>query len=154
VPRRPTLSRGDYAAQIGHSQDGASAVSACESLFPGGVDNTRKDPARFESLYSGVVAKIFGRLPDTTWVYPGHGADTTLGAERPHLEEWRARAGKEDANASGYESGILLGRTSAHSRGRRPAPSLCCLVKGAVCGTVSRERQGCRAADVSAYSWG
>jgi glyoxylase-like metal-dependent hydrolase (beta-lactamase superfamily II) len=36
-------------------------------------------------------SKVFGRLPDETWVYPGHGADTTLGAERPHLAEWRAR---------------------------------------------------------------
>jgi len=59
--------------------------------FPGGVGNTQQDQARFDSLYSGVVAKIFGPLPDATWVYPGHGADTTLGAERPHLEEWRAR---------------------------------------------------------------
>jgi glyoxylase-like metal-dependent hydrolase (beta-lactamase superfamily II) len=62
-----------------------------DCLFPGGVGNTQKDPARFESLYSGVVAKIFGPLPDATWVYPGHGGDTTLGAERPHLEEWRER---------------------------------------------------------------
>ena len=62
-----------------------------DCLFPGGVGNTQKDPARFESLYSGVVSKIFGRLPDSTWVYPGHGGDTTLGAERPRLEEWRAR---------------------------------------------------------------
>jgi glyoxylase-like metal-dependent hydrolase (beta-lactamase superfamily II) len=38
-----------------------------------------------------VVAKIFDRLPDATWVYPGHGADTTLGAGRPRLEEWRER---------------------------------------------------------------
>jgi glyoxylase-like metal-dependent hydrolase (beta-lactamase superfamily II) len=30
-------------------------------------------------------------LPDETWVYPGHGDDTTLGVERPHLGEWRAR---------------------------------------------------------------
>jgi glyoxylase-like metal-dependent hydrolase (beta-lactamase superfamily II) len=62
-----------------------------DCLFPGGVGNTQKDPARFQSLYEGVVAKIFDRLPDTTWVYPGHGGDTTLGAERPHLEEWRER---------------------------------------------------------------
>jgi glyoxylase-like metal-dependent hydrolase (beta-lactamase superfamily II) len=60
-------------------------------LFPGGVGNTQKDAARFDSLYSGVVPKIFDRLPDTTWVYPGHGSDTTLGAERPHLAEWRER---------------------------------------------------------------
>jgi glyoxylase-like metal-dependent hydrolase (beta-lactamase superfamily II) len=62
-----------------------------DCLFPGGVGNTQKDPARFASLYDGVATKIFGRLPDATWVYPGHGTDTTLGAERPHLEEWRAR---------------------------------------------------------------
>jgi len=36
-------------------------------------------------------AKVFGVFPDATWVYPGHGADTTLGVERPHLAEWRAR---------------------------------------------------------------
>ena len=33
----------------------------------------------------------FDRLPDETWVYPGHGDDTTLGAERPHLKEWAER---------------------------------------------------------------
>ena len=34
---------------------------------------------------------LFDRLPDETWFYPGHGADSTLGAERPHLAEWRQR---------------------------------------------------------------
>ena len=62
-----------------------------DCLFPGGVGNTQKDQARFDSLYADVAAKVFGRLPDATWVYPGHGADTTLGAERPHLAEWRER---------------------------------------------------------------
>jgi glyoxylase-like metal-dependent hydrolase (beta-lactamase superfamily II) len=62
-----------------------------DCLFPGGVGNTWKDPQAFASLYDGVVEKIFNRLPDDTWVYPGHGKDTTLGAERPHLAEWRER---------------------------------------------------------------
>lgn len=62
-----------------------------DCLFPGGVGNTQKDPERFTSLYNGVVTKLFDRLPDATWVYPGHGKDTTLGAERPHLAEWRER---------------------------------------------------------------
>jgi glyoxylase-like metal-dependent hydrolase (beta-lactamase superfamily II) len=62
-----------------------------DCLFPGGVGNTWKDPKAFDALYSGVVAKIFDRLPDDTWVYPGHGKDTTLGAERPQLAEWRER---------------------------------------------------------------
>jgi glyoxylase-like metal-dependent hydrolase (beta-lactamase superfamily II) len=60
-------------------------------LFPGGVGNTQKDSERFAVLYEGVVTKIFDILPDETWVYPGHGRDTTLGDERPHLEEWRKR---------------------------------------------------------------
>jgi glyoxylase-like metal-dependent hydrolase (beta-lactamase superfamily II) len=62
-----------------------------DSLFPGGVGNTRGDKAAFESLINDVEQKIFGRLPDDTWFSPGHGKDSTLGAERPHLAEWRAR---------------------------------------------------------------
>ncbi|WP_409329296.1 MBL fold metallo-hydrolase [Trujillonella humicola] len=62
-----------------------------DCLFPGGVGNTQKDPQRFTSLLDDVEERVFGPLPDETWVYPGHGKDTTLGAERPHLAEWRAR---------------------------------------------------------------
>ncbi|MGW5674239.1 MBL fold metallo-hydrolase [Streptomyces sp. NPDC003860] len=62
-----------------------------DCLFPGGVGNTHQDPVAFASLLGDVEAKLFAVLPDETWVYPGHGKDTTLGAERPHLPEWRAR---------------------------------------------------------------
>ncbi|GAB3675412.1 MBL fold metallo-hydrolase [Angustibacter aerolatus] len=62
-----------------------------DSLFPGGVGNTRGDAAAFTSLLRDVEERLFDVLPDDTWVYPGHGADTTLGAERPHLTEWRER---------------------------------------------------------------
>ena len=62
-----------------------------DSLFPGGVGNTQQDPARFASLIDDVEERLFRALPDDTWVYPGHGGDTTLGAERPSLPEWRAR---------------------------------------------------------------
>ncbi|MFJ1754412.1 MBL fold metallo-hydrolase [Kitasatospora sp. NPDC088134] len=62
-----------------------------DCLFPGGVGNTWNDPAAFDSLFRDVNEKLFDVLPDETWVYPGHGNDTTLGAERPHLAEWRER---------------------------------------------------------------
>jgi glyoxylase-like metal-dependent hydrolase (beta-lactamase superfamily II) len=62
-----------------------------DCLFPGGVGNTHDDPKAFTSLLDGVEEKLFARLPDETWVYPGHGKDTSLGEERPHLAEWRAR---------------------------------------------------------------
>jgi glyoxylase-like metal-dependent hydrolase (beta-lactamase superfamily II) len=62
-----------------------------DSLFPGGVGNTFGDEGAFASLIDDVEERIFQRLPDTTWFYPGHGGDSTLGAERPHLGEWRER---------------------------------------------------------------
>jgi glyoxylase-like metal-dependent hydrolase (beta-lactamase superfamily II) len=58
------------------------------------VGNTQQDPARFASLYGDVSTKLFGRLPDATWVYPGHGGDTTLGAERPTWKSGAPGAGK------------------------------------------------------------
>ena len=61
-----------------------------DSLFPGGPGKTNS-PEDFTSLMNDLEERVFGPLPDTTWVYPGHGTDTTLGAERPHLAEWRAR---------------------------------------------------------------
>jgi glyoxylase-like metal-dependent hydrolase (beta-lactamase superfamily II) len=61
-----------------------------DCLFPGGPGRTTT-PETFNSLMSGLEERVFGRLPDETWIYPGHGNDSTLGAERPHLAEWRAR---------------------------------------------------------------
>ena len=61
-----------------------------DCLFPGGPGRTTT-PEAFNSLMSGLEERVFGRLPDGTWIYPGHGNDSTLGAERPHLAEWRAR---------------------------------------------------------------
>jgi glyoxylase-like metal-dependent hydrolase (beta-lactamase superfamily II) len=60
-----------------------------DGLFPGGVGKTTSET--FPTLYGNVVAKVFDRLPDETWVYPGHGDDTVLGNERPSLAQWRER---------------------------------------------------------------
>jgi glyoxylase-like metal-dependent hydrolase (beta-lactamase superfamily II) len=62
-----------------------------DSLFPGGVGGTFGDADAFVSLIGDVETKLFGELPDETWFYPGHGSDSTLGAERPKLAEWRER---------------------------------------------------------------
>lgn len=62
-----------------------------DSLFPGGPGNTDHDPERFSALITDLENRIFAQLPDGTWVYPGHGGDTTIGTERPHVPEWRAR---------------------------------------------------------------
>nr|WP_246422141.1 MBL fold metallo-hydrolase [Nocardiopsis mwathae] len=69
---------------------GCTHLFTGDSLFPGGVGKTWA-PEDFRSLIDDVDERVFAVLPDDTWVYPGHGKDTTLGAERPHLGEWRDR---------------------------------------------------------------
>jgi glyoxylase-like metal-dependent hydrolase (beta-lactamase superfamily II) len=114
VPVRSTVAHGDVVAcgdarlsaihLRGHTPgglallydaDGALAdsphVFVGDSLFPGGPGATRGDAERFTQLMDDLEEQLFDRLPDATWIYPGHGRDTTLGAERPHLGEWRAR---------------------------------------------------------------
>ena len=59
-------------------------------LFPGGVGKTW-EPGGFEELLGDVSSRLFDVYGDDTVVYPGHGDDTTLGAERPHLAEGRQR---------------------------------------------------------------
>lgn len=71
--------------------EGPTHIFSGDSLFPGGVGNTQKDPERFNQLITDVSERLFDVYPDSAMVHPGHGKPTTLGAERPHLEEWRAR---------------------------------------------------------------
>ncbi|MDN5700272.1 MAG: MBL fold metallo-hydrolase, partial [Kocuria sp.] len=48
-------------------------------------------PEDFQQLYQDVTERIFDEFDDDTVVHPGHGKPTTIGAERPHLEEWKQR---------------------------------------------------------------
>jgi glyoxylase-like metal-dependent hydrolase (beta-lactamase superfamily II) len=74
----------------GPATGGVTQLFTGDCLFPGGLGRTTK-PAEFDSLFDDVKARVFDRFGDQTVVYPGHGDDTTLGAERPHLAEWRER---------------------------------------------------------------
>jgi len=78
-------------ASVPGSVPGRVHLFTGDSLFPGGVGSTSNDPVRFAQLYTDVTTRLFDRFDDATWVYPGHGRDTTLGTERPHLDEWRER---------------------------------------------------------------
>ncbi|MDR6794469.1 glyoxylase-like metal-dependent hydrolase (beta-lactamase superfamily II) [Pseudarthrobacter oxydans] len=78
-------------AFVYEAPEGPVHIFSGDSLFPGGVGNTQKDPERFNQLLTDVSERLFGAYPDDAVVHPGHGQPTTLGAERPHLDEWRAR---------------------------------------------------------------
>jgi glyoxylase-like metal-dependent hydrolase (beta-lactamase superfamily II) len=70
--------------------EGAPILFSGDTLFPGGPGNTEGDATRFATIIEQVDRKLFTLPPDTI-VLPGHGNDTTVGAERPHLDEWIER---------------------------------------------------------------
>jgi glyoxylase-like metal-dependent hydrolase (beta-lactamase superfamily II) len=84
---------GSVALAYADAQDpaGRTHLFTGDSLFPGGVGNTRNEGQSFDALIADVTTRVFDVYEDDTWFYPGHGDDSTLGAERPHLPEWRAR---------------------------------------------------------------
>jgi glyoxylase-like metal-dependent hydrolase (beta-lactamase superfamily II) len=75
---------------LAYTGGGTAHLFTGDSLFPGGAGRTTS-PENFASLMDDLESKVFARFDDDTVVHPGHGDDTTLGAERPHLGEWRAR---------------------------------------------------------------
>ena len=109
LPKRPdrelaegdTIQFGDSSALVIHTP-GHTAGSIClltdgtlisgDTLFPGGPGNTRRPGGDFNLIMSGIRDKLFV-LPDDTVVYPGHGSSTTIGTEKPHLDEWMSFGG-------------------------------------------------------------
>lgn len=82
---------GSVALALGGEQaGGVTQLFTGDCLFPGGVGKTWQ-PGDFEQLFDDVNRRVFDVYADSTIVYPGHGDDTTLGAERPHLTQWRER---------------------------------------------------------------
>ena len=67
--------------------EGSPVLLSGDTLFPGGPGNTFGNRVDFATIIRSVQQRLF-TLPDDTIVLPGHGDDTTVGAERPHLQEW------------------------------------------------------------------
>ena len=68
--------------------EGSPIVFSGDTLFPGGPGNTTFEGGNFETIIKSIDERLFSRLPEDMQVLPGHGANTTIGAERPHLLEW------------------------------------------------------------------
>lgn len=104
VEHSDTVSVGDHTLEVlhlrGHTPGsiallyrdpaGSPHLFTGDSLFPGGVGKTGSQQD-FATLIDDVEQRLFNVLPDDTWFYPGHGDDSTLGAERPKIPEWRQR---------------------------------------------------------------
>ena len=108
--------RVDRAALPRPGPGGAPHLFTGDSLFPGGVGNTRGNAEDFASLIDDVEHKLFDRLPDETWFYPGHGKDS--------------HAGRRAAGAAGVARPRLVARCRGH----------CVCTSDARCGPTSRGR--------------
>jgi glyoxylase-like metal-dependent hydrolase (beta-lactamase superfamily II) len=67
--------------------EGKPIVFTGDTLFPGGPGNTATEGASFDEIVQSIDRRLF-TLPPDHLVLPGHGLDTTVGTERPHLQEW------------------------------------------------------------------
>jgi len=68
--------------------EGSPVLFSGDTLFPGGPGNTSFEDADFDTIIRSIDDRLFATLDPDTLVLPGHGDDTTIGAERPHLQEW------------------------------------------------------------------
>ncbi|HEX9259155.1 MAG TPA: MBL fold metallo-hydrolase [Acidimicrobiales bacterium] len=67
--------------------EGSPVLFSGDTLFPGGPGNTSFDGGDFATIIQSIDRRLF-TLPADTIVLPGHGSDTTIADERPHLQEW------------------------------------------------------------------
>lgn len=72
------------------SVEGTPLLFSGDTLFPGGPGNTFGSSENFDEIISAIDRRLFV-FPSETIVLPGHGTDTTVGTERPHLDEWIER---------------------------------------------------------------
>jgi len=71
--------------------EGSPVLFSGDTLFPGGPGNTATDLGDFPTIVASLESRLFASLAPETIVMPGHGANTTIGEESPHLDEWVAR---------------------------------------------------------------
>ena len=83
-----TLTPGHTPGSMCFRIEGSPVLLAGDTLFPGGPGNTSFEGGDFDTIILSIDDRLFSKLPDDTIVMPGHGDDTTIGAERPHLQEW------------------------------------------------------------------
>ena len=62
-----------------------------DTLFPGGPGNTKSELGDFATIIRSITDRLYSAYSDATIVLPGHGSMTTIGSERPSLDEWVER---------------------------------------------------------------
>ena len=82
---------GHTPGSISFALEGTSLLFTGDTLFPGGPGNATFEGGDFPTIIASIEQRIFRVFGDATIIWPGHGAPSTIGVERPHLDEWVAR---------------------------------------------------------------
>jgi glyoxylase-like metal-dependent hydrolase (beta-lactamase superfamily II) len=85
---RTIATPGHTAGSMCFHVEGSPLLLSGDTLFPGGPGATKLPGGDFPAIIQSVEDRLLSRFDPTTLVLPGHGADTTIGNERPHLQEW------------------------------------------------------------------
>ena len=85
---RAILTPGHTPGSVCFRLEGAPVLFSGDTLFPGGPGATGRPGSDFGAIIASIDERLFSTLDDDVIVMPGHGADTTIGTERPHLQEW------------------------------------------------------------------
>jgi glyoxylase-like metal-dependent hydrolase (beta-lactamase superfamily II) len=85
---RTITTPGHTPGSICFAVEGTPLLFSGDTLFPGGPGATKFPGGDFATIVTSIEERIFRTFGDDTMVLPGHGSDTTVGAERPHLQEW------------------------------------------------------------------
>ncbi|MDE0655554.1 MAG: MBL fold metallo-hydrolase [Acidimicrobiaceae bacterium] len=82
---------GHTPGSISFHVEGTPLLFTGDTLFPGGPGATQYEGGDFPTIIRSIEDRIFSKFDGSTVVLPGHGLDTTIGDESPHLDEWIAR---------------------------------------------------------------
>ena len=84
------LTPGHTPGSMSFKLEGAPVLFTGDTLFPGGAGAT-PGPKHFTEIMHSIEDRFYKVLDDDVLVLPGHGDDTTIGAEKPHFDEWVSR---------------------------------------------------------------
>ncbi len=82
---------GHTPGSISFAVEGTPLLFTGDTLFPGGPGNTSREGGDFTTIVHSIEQRFYRVYGEATIIWPGHGAPSTIGAERPHLDEWVAR---------------------------------------------------------------
>jgi len=88
---RTILTPGHTPGSMCFAIEGSPVLLSGDTLFPGGPGNTKFETGSFPTIIESIDRRLFAPFSADTIVMPGHGVDTTIGTEQPHLDEWVSR---------------------------------------------------------------